>query len=441
MTASYDAKETQDLKQGKRGGPVIALRNIATGEMFSLEDGPRRWLVGKDEGCDLRVYDPAVSGIHFILERRSDGAFLVRDRDSTNGTMIDAHRIEAAELRSGSYITFGRTTLLAIGPVTVTTAPRAIEQWKGSDPKSRAVLDRAIKAAQSDCSVLVVGETGTGKDLVARMIHESSRRSNGPFVAVNCGAIPRELIGSELFGHERGAFTGATESREGYFVEAHGGTLFLDEIGELPIELQPHLLRVLETRRVRSLGGQAEKAVDVRIIAATNREANLGTDASPLRVDLYHRVATVVLKLPALRERMGDLIDIVHSLMKEYPGAAEKTITKEAWHALSSYAWPGNVREVRHTVERAITLGGQCLGPADFFSELATRGVPRPLVGAAMLPYQVLMRASMERALDQHRTIRAAAQSIGMPKSTFADKAREYGLELPKRSRKRRDDE
>jgi DNA-binding NtrC family response regulator len=366
----------------------------------------------------------------------------VRDRESTNGTFIDAHPIEAAELRSGSYVTFGRTTLLAIGPVTVTAKPRAIEQWKGNDPKSRAVLDRAIKAAQADCSVLVVGETGTGKDLVARMIHESSRRANGPFVAVNCGAIPRELIGSELFGHERGAFTGATESREGYFVEAHGGTLFLDEIGELPIELQPHLLRVLETKRVRSLGGQAERAVDVRIIAATNREANLGTDESPLRVDLYHRVATVVLKLPPLRERMGDLMEIVQSLMKEYAGASEKIITKEALHALSLYAWPGNVREVRHTVERAITLGGRELGPADFFSELATRGMPqlRKASNASMLPYDVLIRASMERALDEHRTIRAAAQSIGMPKSTFADKAREFGIALPKRTRKRGDD-
>ena len=298
-------------------------------------------------------------------------------------------------------------------------------------------IDQAMRAAQSECSVLIVGETGTGKDLVARLVHEQSRRADGPFVAVNCGAIPRELIASELFGHERGAFTGATEGREGYFVEAHGGTLFLDEIGELPIELQPHLLRVLETRRVRRVGGQSDRLVDVRIVAATNRTEGLGGDNARLRTDLYHRLATVVLSLPPLRERMGDMVELVETMLAELaPDFGVKRVSEDGWNALASYAWPGNVRELRHAVARAVTLGGDELGPADFFPDLG-RGLSRSSVAMPLamsgakgdlVPYQAMIKGAMAQALQKHGTIRAAADSLGMPKSTFADKAKEYGL-------------
>jgi transcriptional regulator with PAS, ATPase and Fis domain len=286
--------------------------------------------------------------------------------------------------------------------------------------------------------VLVVGETGTGKDLIARLVHETSRRSHGPFVPVNCGAIPRELIGSELFGHEKGSFTGATETRDGYFVEAHGGTLFLDEIGELPAELQPTLLRVLETRRVRRIGGQSDRIVDVRIVAATNRVAGLGTDQSPMRVDLFHRISTMVLELAPLRERMGDLVDIVEAVLAEHRlEFGDKRVSSEAWQALSSYPWPGNVRELRHAVARAVALGGRELGPADFFPDFISR-VGRlqtePLDGS-MLPYEVMIRGAMKQALQEHGSIRAAAMALGMPKSTFADKARSWGLITTRRGR------
>jgi DNA-binding NtrC family response regulator len=283
--------------------------------------------------------------------------------------------------------------------------------------------------------------------LVARLVHESSRRANGPFVAVNCGAIPRELIGSELFGHEKGAFTVATESRDGYFVEAHGGTLFLDEIGELPLELQPHLLRVLETRKVRRIGGAHERSVDVRIVAATNRTEGLGTEASGyLRLDLYHRVATMVLSLPPLRERSGDIIDIVQAMLDD--GVDEfgrKSVTNEAWLALTTYTWPGNIRELKHAVSRAVALGGPELGPLDFFpdfvrhfgyeppSEANERGAVDELDG--LQPYESMICGAMEQALAQHGTIRAAAQALGMPKSTFADKAQRWGIVGKRRRR------
>jgi two-component system response regulator HydG len=259
---------------------------------------------------------------------------------------------------------------------------------------------------------------------------------------VNCGAIPRDLIASELFGHERGAFTGASDARDGYFVEANGGTLFLDEIGELPLELQPHLLRALETRRVRRIGGQSERAVDVRIIAATNRMDGLGTESSQLRLDLFHRIATMVLVLPPLRERMGDVVELVTSVLAELePEFGKKAVSQEGWQALQSYAWPGNVRELRHAVARAVTLGGAELGPSDFFPSYQLHGMrlpTAPQLDPSLVPYQAMLRGAMEQALRNHGTIRAAAISLGMPKSTFADKARQWGLLLRRRPRTKR---
>jgi two-component system response regulator HydG len=260
-------------------------------------------------------------------------------------------------------------------------------------------------------------------------------------VPVNCGGIPRELIGSELFGHERGAFTGAHVERDGYFVEAHGGSLFLDELGELPLELQPHLLRALETRQVRRVGGTSERAVDVRIIAATNRLDGLGTESSRLRLDLYHRIATVVLVLPPLRERMGDLVELVeHLLEQEEVEHGKKTVSDDAWRALLAYAWPGNVRELKHSVARAVALGGDELQATDFFLEKSIGGQRTPLIGLddqPLQPYHAMLRGAMEQALATHGTIRAAAEFLGIPKSTFADRAKAWGL-LPRVRPRRR---
>src|SRR3954471_21950089 len=308
--------ETQALEPDARRRGVVAALRARNGIEYPLAPQPNRWLVGSGASCDLVLEDPYVSATHCILERRIGGALVVRDRRSRNGTLIDGNPVEAAELPVGARLAVGRTTLLAIAAPEA-CGPGALGALHGRDPAFRATVEQAIKAAQTDCNVLIVGETGTGKDLLARVIHEASRRASDPFGPVNCGGIPRELIGSERFGHEKGAFTGAHADRDGYFVEAGGGTLFLDEIGELPLELQPHLLRVLESRKVRRVGGANERCVDVRIVAATNRLEHLGTEASRLRLDLYHRLATVVLALPPLRERMGDLPELVNSMLEE----------------------------------------------------------------------------------------------------------------------------
>jgi DNA-binding NtrC family response regulator len=431
---TFCESETQALEpDGRRRGVVAALR-AKDGTEYPLAPQPHRWLVGSGASCDLVVDDPYVSATHCVLERRIGGALVVRDRRSRNGTLIDGNAVETAELPVGARLAVGRTTLVAVAAPDTRSAG-ALGALRGRDPAFRTTLEQAIKAAQTDCNVLIVGETGTGKDLLARVIHEASRRAIDPFVAVNCGGIPRELIGSELFGHEKGAFTGAHADRDGYFVEAYGGTLFLDEIGELPIELQPHLLRVLESRRVRRIGGASERAVDVRIIAATNRLENLGTEASKLRLDLYHRLATVVLVLPPLRERMGDLSELVQSMLAELvPEHGPKVLSDAAWKALAENRWPGNVRELRHAVVRAVALGGDQLEPEHFFPELrlawspALDDVPdaEPLV-----PYERVLRGAMERAIAAHGSIRAAASHLGMPKSTFADRAQRWGL-LPR---------
>ena len=425
---------------GRRGGLVVGLRRTATGEVYPLDTGPRRWVIGSEPSCDVPIDDPYVSGTHCVIERRPNGSLMVRDRNSRNGTFVDGNPIEGAELRVGSYLSIGRTTLVAVAGGGSAARPRALELLRGRDPGLRRTVEQSLKAAQSDCSILILGETGTGKDLLARVIHEGSKRKEGPFVAVNCGAIPRDLIASELFGHEKGAFTGATEGRDGYFVEAQGGTLFLDEIGELPIELQAHLLRALETKRVRRVGGSSERAVDVRIVAATNRTEGLGTESGRLRSDLYHRLATMVLGLPPLRERMGDLPELVDAILDELsPDFGRKELAESAWVAINRYSWPGNVRELRSAVARAVTLGLELLEAHDFFPEgLGPRPKPEPALppedDPELSPYDSMIRAAMIAALEQHGTIRAAALALGMAKSTFADKAKQWGLLTKKRA-------
>ena len=288
---AFSSNATKSMPEDEpRAGLVGSLRLTSGGGSFVLEPTLHRWIVGSNASCDIVIDDAYVSSVHCVIERQPRGMLIVRDRASRNGTRVDGTPIEACALRVGSYLAIGRTTLVAVSAA-AEVERSALEAMRGSDPTFRKTVDNALKAAQTDCNVLVVGETGTGKDLLARVIHETSRRHARSFVAVNCGAIPRELVAAELFGHERGAFTGAHAERDGYFVEADGGTLFLDEIGELPLELQPNLLRALEATAVRRVGGMVERTVDVRIVAATNRLDGLGSDTSRLRLDLYHRLA------------------------------------------------------------------------------------------------------------------------------------------------------
>jgi transcriptional regulator with PAS, ATPase and Fis domain len=405
---------------------VTAIGARDSGVRLELAETVGRWRVGQSPSCDLVIADPYVSNVHCVIERRFDGTVTLQDARSKNGTFVDGAPVIAAELRPGSVIVVGRTYLITLGE---TRGERAIAQLRGSDPSFRAAMALAMRAARSECSVLILGETGTGKELVARAIHEGSSRDGGPMVAVNCGALPRELIAAELFGHVRGAYTGAVDARDGVFVQAHGGTLFLDELAELPLDLQAHLLRVLETRRVRRLGDNVERSVDVRFVAATNR-IDLDSERSPLRFDLYQRLAAVVVKLPPLRHRRGDIPEIAQSFLRQL--SARHVLRPAAIDALLHYHWPGNVRELRQAIHRATAL-------SDFeidVDHLALPGctlVEPPPAPPGPVPHETVLREVMSYALARRGTIRAAAKEIGMPKSTFAEKARRFGLITPRR--------
>lgn len=241
---------------------------------------------------------------------------------------------------------------------TLATSIRATAQTF-EDPKSKALLEYLYQVAPSEASILIIGETGTGKELVARHIHQLSHRREGPFVAVNCGAFSETLVEAELFGHNKGAFTGAIHDKAGWFEEANGGTLFLDEIGDLPLSIQVKLLRVLQEREVVRLGSRKAMAIDVRIVTATNVELEKAILAGNFREDLYYRVNVVNLKLPALRERTGDIIPLANHFIQEYGRRlGKKTLTLDslAQQKLLNYLWPGNIRELENVIHHTLLI-------------------------------------------------------------------------------------
>ncbi|HEY8429947.1 MAG TPA: sigma 54-interacting transcriptional regulator [Sandaracinaceae bacterium] len=317
--------------------------------------------IGSAEGNDLVLRDPTVSRFHLELSRGADG-ILVLDNGSTNGTVYERARIERASVPPGAVLVLGKSRVRVDDGARITLELHDGEELAGlygRTPVMRRLMARIRKAAASDTAVLVVGESGTGKEFVARALHEQSARKNGPFVTVDCGALSPALVASELFGHEKGAFTGADRRHVGAFERAHGGTIFLDEIGELTSELQPALLGVLERGRFRRVGGRSEVEVDVRVVAATHRDLRSEVNAGTFRLDLYYRLAVVVLALPPLRDRIEDVPLLVESFLREagHDGPVESIFPPDAMAALCRHRWPGNVRELRNVVEATLAMG------------------------------------------------------------------------------------
>ena len=296
-------------------------------------------------------------------------------------------------------------------------------QLIGQSPAMRRVIGQLERVAASDATVLLLGETGTGKEVAAESLHRESPRARGPFVVVDCGAIPAHLLESELFGHERGAFTGAVRTREGAFQAASGGTIFLDEIGELPRDLQPKLLRALSRRAVKPVGTEAYVDVDVRVIAATNRELRREVNADRFRSDLYYRLAIVEVQLPPLRERLGDLPLLVEAMLRESrasPADTSRLLSAAFLDRLARQSWPGNIRELRNVLDRALAMG-----PWEPDAEIAS--APAVLGGAPAVdlsrPFKQARdewTAQFERAylaalLEHHAgSIRPAARAAGI---------------------------
>jgi DNA-binding NtrC family response regulator len=292
-----------------------------------------------------------------IAERRA----LIRDLGSKNGTSVDGVHVREAYLKAGSMLRLGATTVqfqLAAEMNRLPLTPRTtFGEMVGHSVAMRQVFWQLERAAASDATVLLDGETGTGKGQAAAAIHQESARAKGAFRVVDCGAIPENLLESELFGHERGAFTGATARRVGAFEEASGGTIFLDEIGELPLDLQPKLLRALESRDIRRVGSATSINVDVRIIAATNRDLRAEVNAGQFRADLYFRLAVVRVTMPALRQRPDDLPTLAETILQRLGADPEQRallLESRFLDRLRHAAWPGNVRELRNFLERCL---------------------------------------------------------------------------------------
>ncbi|MEM9863842.1 MAG: sigma 54-interacting transcriptional regulator [Myxococcota bacterium] len=317
---------------------------------------------GSAEGNDVVLSDPTVSAFHACVSRGSDG-LLVRDLGSTNGTSVGTVRFHDAAVVTppGSVLAMGHTRVrIDDGSVVlVDHGDTKFGAVLGVSPPMRRIFATLRRLAPSDMPSLILGESGTGKERVARAIHDASARANGPWEVVDCGALTPQLFASELFGHVRGSFTGATRDHVGAFARASGGTLFLDEVGDLPPEIQSALLGALERKRVRPVGSKTDVPIDVRVIAATSRDLRKAVNANAFRLDLYYRLAVVLLELPPLRARPEDIPILAEHFLREVDANVPlaSILPAEELARLMTHDWPGNARELRNTVLSALTLG------------------------------------------------------------------------------------
>ncbi|MHB1846961.1 MAG: sigma 54-interacting transcriptional regulator, partial [Deltaproteobacteria bacterium] len=330
----------------EKGGPV--------GTSFDLGDGETR--IGKALENQIVIDHPTVSRTHFAVLREGD-RWLLRDLGSTNGTFLDGAQVREAYLRAGSLIEAGDVALRFVPEqVPLEIAPsesRRFGRLVGESRRMRELFALLDRVARAQAPVLIQGESGTGKGAVAASIHEHSPRSSGPFVVFDCASVSKSLIESELFGHERGSFTGAVSQHVGFLEQAFGGTLFIDQIEDLELELQPKLLRALEERLFRRVGGTGAQTFDARVVAASRKDLRLEVAAGRFREDLYFRLSVFVLGLPPLRERREDIACLVDSFGG--PGAWER-LPPSVHEQFEGHGWPGNLRELRNAVERAQSL-------------------------------------------------------------------------------------
>jgi transcriptional regulator with GAF, ATPase, and Fis domain len=390
----HTVTSTRQTSLSRRRASLIVVAGRDAGKRLDF-DGRAR--IGARALADLVLTDSKVSGLHCELTCGDD--LRVRDLASKNGTFLGGFRIVEAVVPPGETITVGDTRIRVVPTADVVDVPlHAADDFFGiigQSPAIRALTARIERLCASDATVLVTGETGSGKERVAEALHLGSRRAERPFEVVDCGSLPSSLIEAELFGHERGAFTGAVTRAAGAFERAHTGTLFLDEVGELPLELQPKLLRVLESRAVRRLGGGRAIEVDVRVVAATNRDLAMEVNRGRFREDLFYRLAVVTLTVPPLRERLDDVPLLAIHLLHEMGIDPASCLSVESLAALQRYDWPGNVRELRNMLERAAVLMEPLALAARAPEAHATAALPPPPVDATV-PFRVAKQRAIE---------------------------------------------
>ncbi|MBE2253566.1 MAG: sigma-54-dependent Fis family transcriptional regulator [Myxococcus sp.] len=391
--------------------------------------------VGTADGNTLQLTDPTVSRFHLELSRRGP-LVLVRDVGSTNGVVINGVTLREGAVPPGAVLQLG-TTSLTVGEGKNGSVPmlehETLGSLKGRAPVMRTLLARVEKAAGSDTGVLLIGESGTGKEVIARELHQRSARAKHPFVTVDCGSLAPGLVASELFGHEKGAFTGADRRHQGAFERANKGTLFLDEIGELPQALQAMLLGALERRRFRRVGGTEELSVDVRVVAATHRDLKAEVNAGHFRLDLYYRLAVVRLEVPALRQRLDDLELLVQHFLNE--AGSERAVASlfppDDLAALRAHHWPGNVRELRNLVESTLAMGERPTfdAPLAQAGGDATPGPELPYKDARGLVLERFEKHYLPKLLEVSRgNVSAAARHAKMDRSHLIELLARHGL-------------
>jgi DNA-binding NtrC family response regulator/pSer/pThr/pTyr-binding forkhead associated (FHA) protein len=395
--------------------------------------------IGKDRGNDIALDARFVSGRHLKLNRVQN-RFMVLDQQSTNGTWLGSARVYEAEVPFFSALKVGEAELVLEPQTTTGKGATSYYGIIGSDPSVKQLAELIDRVAPSSAAIAVFGESGTGKELVARALHARSSRADQAFVPVNCAAISKELIESELFGHEKGAFTGAMVARKGAFEEADGGTLFLDEIGELPLELQAKLLRALESGEIKRVGASKPITVDVRLVTATNRDLLQASKAGKFREDLYYRLCVVPVMLVPLRRRKGDLLALAEHFLKAFaPRGQTVRLSDGAIKALTAHLWPGNIRELRNVIHRALLLRR---GPHIEESDLSFDGRggapreddPTPIIELTegltldqhleMAEKRLIMSALKRYDNNRERVVK----ELGVARSTLFKRLKDWGL-------------
>jgi DNA-binding NtrC family response regulator len=424
---------------GEGGGapPPTRLRVRAGGRERTVPVTSAGVFLGKDPTCDAPIDDPFVSARHARITAFG-GRWLLQDLESTNGTFISGARVSRAELPFGVPVHLGDAEIV-LEPRDAPEPPRAetFEGMLSRDPAMRQVFELVERVGASDAAVTILGETGTGKELVARALHARSSRNDGPFVPVNCSAIAESLIESELFGHEKGAFSGADRMRKGAFEEADRGSIFLDEIGELPLDLQPKLLRVLELGEVKRVGASRPITVNVRIVAATHRDLRAAVRAGKFREDLYYRLCVVPITVPPLRQRKGDVRALADAfLQRASPRGLVLRWAPDALAKLEGYDWPGNVRQLRNVVQRALLFRGEGpVVPAAAVTFEDTRATPADTgdddtMYVRGLTLEDIEREAIRLSLRRNRGKRAAVvKELQIAKSTVMKRIGQWGLQ------------
>jgi len=435
-TRAAGATQARVSAEPRPAPPPARLRVRVGGRERTIPVTSAGVVIGKDPTCDAAVDDPFVSGRHLRIEPLGASWILV-DLGSTNGTFISGARVARAELPLGVPVQLGDAEIVLEpreGP-----EPGRAEAFEGMisrDAAMRQVFELVERVGPSDAAVTILGETGTGKELVARALHARSGRRDGPLIPVNCSAIAESLIESELFGHEKGAFSGAERMRKGAFEEADRGTIFLDEIGELPLDLQPKLLRVLELGEVKRVGASRPIIVNVRIVAATHRDLRARVRAGKFREDLFYRLCVVPVTVPPLRQRKGDVRALADTfLQRASPRGLVLRWSPEAMEKLEAYDWPGNVRQLRNVVQRALLFRGEGLVvPAGAVTFEDTRTSPGDTgdddtMFVRGLTLEEIEREAIRLSLRRNKGKRAAVvRELQIAKSTVMKRIGQWGL-------------